>query len=202
MSTVENVREALLQAASERFVTTSFPEVTMADVADAAGVPREVARAVFPSVRDAGAAVLDHERESMHAVQAQVAERGGSALDRIVLAFRLVGENLADDVVVRAGVCLASGSRRFFPERRLDPFQTWTTYVDQMLASALRTGELRPGVDTQLATWIVVTAGMGTMDFLRLHDRWQDAPAMLARTAEGAAGLLAVPGRSDRVPPS
>lgn len=198
MNSVDPSRAALLRTASEHFTIQSFPEVSMTDIAAEAAIPSAVALKAFPSTHDIGTAVLDHERASMHAVQAQAASLSGSALDRLVLTFRLVGENLADDVLVRAGVCLASGARQFFPGRRLNPFQTWLSYVDDLLSTARADGDLREDVDLTSATWLTVSAGMGTMDFCRTQGEWHDAPRLLEQTALSMVALLSAPATAER----
>lgn len=198
MNHVDASRDALVRAASELFTTRSFAEISIADIAAEAAVPSEVALRAFPSTHDIGTVVLDHERASMHAVQDRLASHDGSALDRLVLAFRLVGENLAGDVLVRAGVCLASGARHAFPARRLDPFQTWLTFVDGLLTTARADGELRNDVDLTSAGWLVVASGMGTMDCCRTQGRWHDATRLLEQTALGMVALLRAPAAEGR----
>ncbi|GAA1370173.1 TetR/AcrR family transcriptional regulator [Brevibacterium luteolum] len=180
----------VLHAAADLFVEHSFPEVSMPDIATHAGVSLQAVLSAFPTVHDIGSAILDHERSRMHAIQNDIAQQDVPALEAIPLAFRLVGENLADDPIVRAGVCLASGARRFFPERRLDPFRTWRSYLSVLLETAREHGKLRDHVESREAAWLIVTAGMGTMDYCRTKNLWHEAPNELSQTARSMIQLM------------
>jgi AcrR family transcriptional regulator len=193
MTNNEAAREHILRIAAQRFVAHPFAVVSLTDIADDADIAQDLVASFFPDTRAAAVAVLDHERESMHRVQRVLAESDRRYLDRIVQAFRMVGENLVNDVVVRGGVCLASGSRTHFPERRLDPFGTWLGYIEQLLTAARDTGELREAVDPGSIARVVVAAGMGTMDFARTQDRWSEVGHRLEQTAQTIIDAIIAP---------
>lgn len=193
MTNTNTSRDHILRVAAQRFAAHPFNEVSLTDIAGDAGIALEQLAAIFPDTRAAAVAVLDHERESMHRVQRMLAESDRGYLDRIVQAFRIVGDNLMNDVVVRGGVCLASGARSHFPERRLDPFGTWLGYVEQLLTAARDTGELRETVRPDSIAWVIVAAGMGTMDFARTQDRWSEVGHRLEMTAQTIIDAITAP---------
>ncbi len=164
-------------------VTTSIPAL-----ARQTGVPIATLVQTFPDLHALGAAVLDHERNSMHAVMLAVAR--DEPIGRLTKAFQLVGQNLAGDIVVRAGVRIASESRELFPERRLDPFQTWSTFVSATLAEAKHQGTIAPDLDIELATEVVVNAGIGTKEAISFDNDWEHAPERMHRVATTVLTLL------------
>lgn len=193
MSARDVTRARVLTAAAHRFAVRPFAEVSMADVAHEAGVSVSDVSRYFGDTHAAAVAVLDHERASMHGIQRDLAHSEAGPLGRIVQAFRAVGANLAHDVVIRAGVCLAASSRHHFPERRLDPFGTWLSSIEGLLRRAQSAGELRGDVRPEPMAWAIVAAGMGTMDFARTQNRWAEIEDRLERTAQTMIDAIAAP---------
>lgn len=186
----DSPRTVVAHVAASRLARAPFAGVTIEDVAADAGLPLPYVRTLFADMHDIGAVVLDHERASMRAVQERVSRDASDALEQLVLSFRLVGENLANDVVVRAGVRLASESREHFPERRLDPFRTWEAFVTAQLTRARDAGLLKKRVDIADMVWIVVAAGMGTKDLVAFQGAWDQAPARLEAVVRNVVSLI------------
>ena len=180
----------LVQLAASRLARVPLASVTIEDIAADASFPTSDIRGVFADMHELGTAVLDHERASMRAVQERALQHASAPLEQLVLAFRLVGENLADDVVVRAGVRIAGESRDHFPERRLDPFRTWEAFVTARLVQAEEAGLLKANVDIANMAWIVVAAGMGTKDLIAFHDAWAQAPERLEAVVRHIVSLI------------
>jgi AcrR family transcriptional regulator len=183
-------RAVVVLVAASRLARVPFAAVTFEDIAAESGLPQDYVQALFDDMHDVGAAILDHERTSMRAVQERVARDASDALEQLVLAFRLVGENLASDAVVRAGVRLAAESREHFPERRLDPFRTWEAFVTAQLTRARDAGLLKESVDIANTVWIVVAAGIGTKDLVAFQDAWDQAPVRLEAVVRNIVSLV------------
>lgn len=176
-------RQALIDAGAARLAEEAFAAVRFEDIARDAGIEEQAARGVFRSKTELASAILDHERLSMRTAMAEVVTQDAPPLEKLVQAFGRVGQNCADDVVVRAGVRLAAESRRYFPERRLDPFETWRAFVTAQLVHARCDGTLRDGIDTDDAVWLFVSAGIGAKDLIGFHDSWDRAGTQMAGTA-------------------
>lgn len=192
----DDVRERILRVAAARLSRVPFMTVSLDDVSEDAGLPAASVRELFTDMHGIGSAILDHERSSMRVVQKRLSQQNSDPLDSLVLAFRLVGENLAGDIIVRAGVRMAAESRDFFPERQLDPFRTWEAFVAQHLTLAQEQGLLRADLDLPSSTWIMVAAGMGAKDLIAFHNSWRQAAAKLESTMRSLVKLVSVPARS------
>jgi len=190
MNGADDARARALSGGAHVLAQRAFATVTPLDVARASMMPEADVRAAFPTMHDLGVAVLEHERASMRRVQADLAHLPDPAA-RLVEAFRLVGLNLSTDIVVRAGVRIAGESRDSFPERRLDPFGTWQTFVRSLLGELDAIGP-RLVLDVDRATWVIVTAGLGAVQIVRAQDRWHEAAEIMGTTAADA--LVAVRG--------
>lgn len=188
-----DVRTALVRTAADLFLEKPYLTVDVADVAVRAGIRAEHALSLFPDTHAVATAVLDLERAGMREVRTVVEHHPGPVVELIPMALRMVGENLAQNLVIRAGVTLAAEARRHFPERPLDPFRTWMAFLGQQLGLAQEQGELCDGVDLEAAAWLITSSGMGTMDFVRTRGLWSEAPNLLWQTAHDVCGLVAVP---------
>ena len=182
---------AVVRAAATVFAARPYAEVRLEDVADAAGLTVEDVVARVGDLHDVGAAVLTAEGGSMRAAMAAARAASDDPLEVLATSFRLVGENLATRVEVRAGVRLAAESHHHFPERRIDPYRTWRAFVLAQLTEADARGLLRPGVDVEAVAWLLVSAGMGTKGLLEFRDAWDEAPGRLGGVATTVLGLVA-----------
>ncbi len=170
---------SILQAAAEMLAAEPYITVTLERIAAIVHVPIESLEMWFPTMHALGAAVLDYERECMQRTQREAAQRTSDPIERLLYVFRSIGADLANDVVVRAGVRLADESRQHFPERRLDPFAVWRDFVFRQLDEAKDMGLLHDRVNLDETVWLIVAAGMGTKDLLASRNAWTEAPARL-----------------------
>lgn len=189
----DDSRATVIEAGARLLSTQPFLTASLADVAHASKLPIEQVKALFPTMHDLGCAILDHERASMYHAHQRALEATQDPLERLLLTVRAVGENLAGDIVVRAGVRLASESRRSFPERRIDPFRTWESFVATQLAAAEAQGVLRDEIDREQMVWLFVAVGMGVKDLLAFRGDWADAPAQLENTLAIVLSLITRP---------
>lgn len=174
-------RQSLLEAGAQLLAEKPYAAVTLQHIAVNSGTDIARVTGYFPTLHQLASSILDHERRSMHVVQHRVAMLR-DPVERLLLTFRWVGDNLANDIIVRAGVRLAAESRDAFPERRLDPFATWEGFVSDQLAVAQADGLLPAEVDAKALTWLLVAAAMGTKDLIAFRDRWSEAPQRLEAT--------------------
>ncbi|GMA23290.1 hypothetical protein GCM10025864_10490 [Luteimicrobium album] len=183
----------VVAAAAGLFAERPYAEVRLDDVADTAGLTVDEVVARVGDLHAVASAVLTAEGGSMRAAMAAARERSDDPLDVLATTFRLVGENMASRVEVRAGMRLAAESHRHFPERRIDPYRTWRAFVVGQLTEATKRGLLRPGVDVDEVAWLLVSGGMGTKGLLEFRGAWDEAPRRLAGIADAVVGLIAAP---------
>ena len=183
MRIIDEEHEHLLAPSAALLASRPFETISIADVADAVGCSTDDIVAAFGSMHGLGAAVLTHEGSSMRDAQRRAAKREPDPLLRIPLVFRLVGENLANDVVVRAGIRIAGESHHCFPGRRINPFRTWRAFLTSLLSDAITNESLSSDTDIEGTAWLITAAGLGTKDLLMFTGGWHEAPALLERCA-------------------
>jgi len=182
---------AVVTAAATLLADRPYAEVRLEDVAAAAGLGVDEVLARVGDLHAVASAVLTVEGSSMRAAMAAARERSDDPLDVLATTFRLVGDTMASRVEVRAGMRIAAESHRHFPERRIDPYRTWRTFVLAQLTEAQDRGLLRAGVDVEEVAWLLVSAGMGTKGLLEFRGAWDEAPSRLGGLAETVLGLVA-----------
>ena len=180
----------ILMAAANLLIAVPFPQVTLDDVMRGTSLHTSHPGTQSLSMHAIGAGILDHERASMRSAKESAFAASEDPLERLVYVFRTVGENLAHDTVVRAGVRIAAESRQYFPERRIDPFLTWERFVTTQLEHAHLKHSLRADIDIPGAVRIIVAAGMGTKDLVAFQDAWNEAPARFEETIVGVVELM------------
>lgn len=191
-------RQEILAAAASLLVSTPLVDVTLEDVALALREPvRDVGRH-FGSVREIGAAILDAEGDSMREAQRVGAAAGSDPLAVLQATFRAVAVNISSRPIVRAGIRIAQESRHLYPERRIDPFRTWKSFVVGQLELAKSAGLLRPGVECESAAWLIVSSGLGTKELVAFTGRWDELPQLMADTIGQIVALLEADGEPAR----
>ncbi|KJL19789.1 hypothetical protein RL72_02834 [Microbacterium azadirachtae] len=185
--------KSILQAGASLLAVHPFAEVSLADLSVAAGLPLAQVERHFEDMHALGAAILDHERTAMSNMQTKVKGDPSAPLADLRDAFRSVGQLLAADVVVRAGVKLAAEARHQFPERRLDPFRTWQNFVGERLRSAHEMGQLHDTADIEAIVRLIVAGGMGTKDLLAVHGTWSEAESRFDEMISTVLNLISGP---------
>lgn len=173
------LRLRLIGAAAEILEAQRYDTVTLQNIADAAGVDVMLVTSEFSSMHQVGSAILDAESASMRTAQRIAAAKSDDPSVVLLHTLQLVGENIASNPVVRAGMRLAAESRDHFPERNIDPYRTWHGFVSGQLDRAHEQGQIRSDVDINALTWLLVTAGMGTKDILAFRNAWGETPSRL-----------------------
>jgi hypothetical protein len=51
---------------------------------------------------------------------------------------------------------------------------------------------LRQGVDQEQTAWLIVSAGMGTVDFARTQNRWSEVEGRLEQTAQTIIDMISI----------
>lgn len=183
-------RMRVMRAAADILENLPYETVTLGDIADLSGLDAVDIEDIFGSMHELGSAILTYEGESMRAAQRLALDEARDALDRLRLAFRYVGENLANDSIVRAGVRIAGESHHRFPERKINPFRTWRGFITSVLDDAREEGSIQQDAVSGDAAWLLTAAGLGTKDLLTFTRDWREAPALLERVADQVIHIL------------
>lgn len=170
----------ILEAASRLLASKPFNEVTLELVAQEACIPMDDVALASLTMREIAIAILVEEGSSMRHAQRMAAKQTSHPIEVLRLTFEYVGKSIATESVVRAGIRIAAESRACFPERRIDPFRTWRSFIYSQLSHAETMGLLKPNVDLHSITWLLVSAGLGSKELVSFRDAWEEIEDRLA----------------------
>lgn len=183
-------RGRIMRASAEILERRPYETVTLLEVAEVARLDAADVGDYFESMHELGSAILTHEGDSMRTAQRRAHGDAQDALDGLRLAFRYVGENLANDSIVRAGIRIASESHHCFPERNINPFRTWRGFIATVFDDARADGSIQHDASVDDAAWLLTAAGLGTKDLLSFTQDWREAPELLERVANQVIRVL------------
>ena len=147
-------RDRLFRAAIELFNRKGYPATTVREIVEAAGVTKPVLYYYFGSKEGIYLALLEEARKAFQAQVDEVRESRGRVRERIfILArrlFLLFRENIE---VVRLVHAIYYGPPQGAPPFDFDAFYfTFQGVLEHLIEEGIRTGELRPGRVSPMAT--------------------------------------------------
>lgn len=182
--------QLIIEAASRLLSSRPFAEVTLQLVAELAGLRHDDIEAAFESMREIGIAILEAEGASMRLAQKMAYQQTTHPIEVLRLTFHNVGENIASKPIVRAGMRIAAESRGYFPERAIDPFRTWRNFIHRQLSLAETMGLLKPHIDIDAITWLLVSAGIGSKELVSFRDAWDEIGHRLESVLDAVLKLI------------
>lgn len=182
--------QLVVEAASRLLASRPFAEVTLQLVAEVAGLRHDDVESAFASMREIGIAILEAEGTSMRLAQKAAYQQTTHPVEVLRLTFQYVGENMASKPVVRAGMRIASESRGHFPERAIDPFRTWRNFIHSQLSLAETMGLLKPHINIEAITWLLVSAGLGSKELVSFRDAWDEIGHRLESVLDAVLHLI------------
>ncbi|MEU6381135.1 ScbR family autoregulator-binding transcription factor [Streptomyces sp. NPDC046909] len=171
-------RQALVQAAAEVFAQDGFVVASLTSISRRAGVSNGALHFHFESKQALARAVEDEAAAGLRAVVGSDRPAGGDPLQQLIDATHALMGRLDQDVVVRAGFELCSGTPR--REDTVDLRGQWQSWVEEVLKDAEREGVLAEGVSAADASVAVVAATVG-FEQLGADDRTWMAAATLVQ---------------------
>ncbi len=153
----ESTIAAILSAAQKLFLAQHYADVSMDDIAEAAGVTKGALYHHFASKKALYLAMMHADLKEKHARMRSGVEGGGSCRDRLRLLtesfLQLPRENRDLIKLVRRDVNIFKGATR---DRLVRAYQaTLPDQVEVILRDGIRDGELADG-DPRLLAWMYV----------------------------------------------
>ncbi|MFJ6700857.1 ScbR family autoregulator-binding transcription factor [Streptomyces sp. NPDC091272] len=150
-------RESLILAAAEVFAEEGYVPASLTTISRRAGVSNGALHFHFENKQALALAVEAEATRALGAITAEASQAEEGVLQELVGATHALMARLAQDVVVRAGFELGTGSARGAGTCRLG----WQRWVEEALSRAAREGSLADGVSPQDAAGAIVAATVG-----------------------------------------
>lgn len=182
----QETRRAILEAAAALFAEADFRAVSLATIAERAGVPKGSLTFYFSTKLDLARAVVEEMRLRWEAICTETDGRGLAPLDALIAEVDHVLEVSFIDPIIFGGY-------RLTQDLQVTMAQDATHYVLAeerilgFLSTAAAAGDLRPDLDLNAATRLIaaVITGHGV-----IHARHPDRAPLQQRTSEAWALIL------------
>jgi AcrR family transcriptional regulator len=191
-------RPLILRAATEVFSERGFAAVTVAEIADRAGIGKGTVYEYFASKEELLFAVFEWMNEGISDRIRELLAAGGTTHDRLLRMLDLGAEVTREQVDMQAVVLdFWAASRGTRSEERYnqachESFQTYRSLVAEVIREGQASGELRAGIDADAVATMLVAAmdGLGVQIFF---DRGIDAVEVVDRFGEVVLAGLEAP---------
>ncbi|MFJ2551757.1 ScbR family autoregulator-binding transcription factor [Microbacterium sp. NPDC087591] len=186
-----DTRDALLSGAARVFARATYAEARYRDVAVESGVSEGALYFHFRSKADLARAVLDEQQERMTSVLVRVEEERGTGRAQLLRLMRDLGELIARDEVVQAGIRLAGQPSSEVTTEASEPYLEWVRVTRTFLERGLEDGSVRSDVDIDLFAELFNTVFVGSQVLSGLEDGWKSLPQRMQRLMPTLEALLA-----------
>lgn len=182
-------RPLILKAATEVFAEQGFAAVTVAQIADRAGIGKGTVYEYFSSKDELLFAVFEWMNEEVFRRVSTLLDEGGSTVDRIRRLLELGVAVTREQVEMQAVVLdfwaasRGTGSEARYNRACLETFRAYRRLIADVIREGQQKGELRGGIDADAVAVMVVAAmdGLGVQIFF---DREIDPAATIGGFGE------------------
>ena len=174
-------RATLLASAAVVFAEKEYEGARLKDISEHAGISLGSLYFHFGNKDDVARAVLEHQRSRMQEVFEQVAKESESALARFFNARERIGQLMAEDPIVQAGIRLRQSTSEELRALAQEPDEEWARKTESMVQEAIDAGELSSEIDAAATAELLNELYVGAQILAGIQDSWKSLPARLAR---------------------
>ncbi|MFD8216154.1 ScbR family autoregulator-binding transcription factor [Streptomyces sp. NPDC059697] len=153
-------RESVLEAAAEAFAAKGFPEVTVLDVAERAGLTKGAVYFHFANKDALAVAVAQEFYGRVGEVTEALRRENRTPLDRAIEFVRRNAVLFRDDPVIQAGARLQI-ERRYIDSSLPTPYVGALEALTEFLTGAEEEDQLSPGADPEVLARVLLSAFFG-----------------------------------------
>lgn len=173
-------QHALLIAAGQVFSRLAYSQARLKDIAEAADISQGALYFHFGNKDDVAQAVLDVQQKRMRGVLDEVATHRASALDRMLALFDGLGELVASDELVQAGIRLSMQPGTGLDARAAAPYQEWVAVAEEIIVDGIQDGSMSPNLDVSALAELVNEIFVGAQTLAGIEDHWNSLPQRVA----------------------
>jgi len=172
----------------------SYDRARLRDIAAESGISEGALYFHFGNKDQVASAILSAQQERMTAVLADTMAGDGLAVEKLFRVIRGLGQLIASDEVVQAGIMLAGGTSTEAAEAH-EPFFEWIRIARTLIRLGVDDGSITDTTDPEAAAEFVNYAFVGAQVVSGLADSWASLPRRLVAVESALRALLA-PGQS------
>lgn len=185
-----DTREAILTGAARVFARVTYAEARYRDVAEESGASEGSLYFHFRSKADLAKAVLGEQQERMTAVLVRTEEEAGTGLSILLRLMHNLGELIARDEIVQAGIRLAGQPSSEVNSEASEPYVEWVRIARSLIERGVADGSIRDDTDIDLYAELFNTIFVGSQVMSGLEDQWVSLPARITRLTPALEAAL------------
>lgn len=185
-----DTRDALLAGAARVFARVTYAEARYRDVADESGLSEGSLYFHFRSKADLAKAVLSEQQERMTAVLVRTEAEEGTGLSILLRLMHNLGELIASDEIVQAGIRLAGQPSSEVNTEASEPYVEWVRIARSLIERGVADGSIRDDADTDLYAELFNTIFVGSQVMSGLEDQWVSLPQRITRLTPALEAVL------------
>lgn len=150
-------RSSVIEGASKVFESAGYGNASLSEISTQSDVTKGALYFHFKSKEEIALAVIEAQHARSRDAGDKVSALGQKALPTIIELCRVFGQQLLDDVVVRAGIRLTFEASAFDADVT-GPYQDWIDTMAFLAAQAQAEGDIRDDVDAaEFARYLVAS---------------------------------------------
>lgn len=185
-----DTRDAILVGAARVFARVTYAEARYRDVAEESGASEGSLYFHYRSKADLAKAVLSAQQERMTTVLVRTEEEPGSGLTILLRLMNNLGELIASDEIVQAGIRLAGQPSSEVNTEASEPYVEWIRIARSLIERGVTDGSIRSDIDIDLYAELFNTIFVGSQVMSGLDDQWVSLPQRIARLTPALEAAL------------
>ncbi|MFT4211059.1 MAG: TetR/AcrR family transcriptional regulator [Microbacterium sp.] len=174
-------REALLVGAAAVFARMSYAEARLRDISEESGISEGSLYFHFGNKNEIAAAVLNAQQERMSGVLTQVLGGPGDGLRKLRGVIGGLAELIATDVIVQAGIKLASQPTPELASAAHDPYVEWVRIARTLIGQGIDDGSISADLDVDATAEFLNAVFVGEQVLSEFADSWASLPSRIQR---------------------
>ncbi|KAA0959848.1 TetR/AcrR family transcriptional regulator [Microbacterium sp. ANT_H45B] len=185
-----DTREAILSGAARVFARVTYAESRYRDVALESGASEGALYFHFRSKADLARAVLAEQQERMTAVLVETEAEPGTGLDILLRLMVNLGNLIARDEIVQAGIRLAGQPSTEVTAEVSEPYVEWVRIARALIARGVEDQSIRSDADVAVYAEFFNTVFVGSQVLSGLEDHWASLPSRIKRLTPALEAVL------------
>lgn len=185
-----DTRDAILVGAARVFARVTYAEARYRDVAEESGASEGSLYFHYRSKVDLAKAVLSAQQERMTTVLVRTEAEPGTGLTILLRLMHNLGELIASDEIVQAGIRLAGQPSSEVNTEASEPYVEWIRIARSLIERGVTDGSIRSDTDIDLYAELFNTIFVGSQVMSGLEDQWVSLPQRIARLTPALEAAL------------
>lgn len=181
---------AILLGAARVFSKESYAGARMKDIAAASGVSEGALYFHFGSKSQVALALLALQQERMTAVLTDCLTSPGDGLSKLLLVISGLGDLMAFDEIVQAGIRLDDDPAAEIAPVARDAYLEWIRIARTLIQLGIEDGSIAPDTDVDAAAEFANCVFVGAQVLAGKADQWASLPSRLVTATEGLRAVL------------